>query len=113
MRKYIMVGSGIHLALAVCRRSRMPRFFIDTDDGVFKCCDEDGAIYGNVDEAKALALKCLPEMLIGRDFGGDQHVITAVVRDEIGEVITKATLHLAIEVRTKPRALDVAPFSRA
>lgn len=76
----------------------MPRFYIDTDDGASFCADVEGAIYSDLDQAKAEALAALPEMLHGRPHLTDCQKISATIRDESGTVLLTAQMRLAVEV---------------
>ena len=72
----------------------MHRYFIDTDDDDTFVEDELGFMLEDAKAARSYALAVLPEMAMDRSQENDQWTCLAVVRDEAGAVIYRATLTL-------------------
>jgi hypothetical protein len=60
----------------------MPRFYFDTSDGERCIADENGLILDDVEEAKAEAVKALPDMARDGLRGADYREFAVNVRDE-------------------------------
>ena len=78
------------------RRNQMPIFFIDTSDGDFFDRDERGRDYADVDSARDAAVDSLPDMARELLPDGDRRLFLAVVRDDNGRILVKATLTLEV-----------------
>ena len=78
----------------------MPRYFIDTNDDDRFVEDEEGHILADAEAAREMAQASLPDMAREKLPDGDGRTFSAVVRDEAGTVIYKATLKLTGEWST-------------
>ena len=78
----------------------MARFFIDTSDGDAFVRDEQGALYLDIEDAKAAAVAVLPDMARDKLPDGDNRRFLSVVRNEEGRTLIHASLSL--EVSTFP-----------
>ena len=72
----------------------MPRFFIDTDDDDFLHIDRDGIDLDSDDAARVYAQAALPDMARDKMPDGERRTFVVTVRNEVGEVIYRATLTL-------------------
>ena len=70
----------------------MHRYFIDTDDDDMFVEDESGFMLESDDAARKYALAALPDMVLDHPPGDDQRTCLAIVRNEAGMVIYRATL---------------------
>ncbi|KAB1068177.1 DUF6894 family protein [Methylobacterium planeticum] len=75
----------------------MPRFYIDTDDGVFPVRDDVGHEFASVEAARNMAQRALPDMARQKLPDGERRTFTASIRDENGTVLYVATLSLVGE----------------
>lgn len=75
----------------------MPRYFFDTDDGDFRCVDDEGAELPDMEAARLAALDELPDMARHKLPDGDRRTFSVRVRDEAGIAIYVATLDLVGE----------------
>ena len=82
----------------------MPRYYFDTDDDDMLVIDDDGAELPDDDAAWRCAQNTLPDMARDKMPDGDGRTFTVAVRDEMGDVIYRATLSLKGEwvKRTAP-----------
>lgn len=86
----------------------MPRYFIDTSNGVVSLADEVGADYVTEDQARTEALQAVSDM--ARDYvhqGGDRDM-TASVRDRAGTVIYAVKLSL-LDVTDRDQRAQAEP----
>ncbi|GJE29110.1 DUF6894 family protein [Methylobacterium organophilum] len=72
----------------------MPRYFVDTSDDDLFVEDEEGQELAGVNDARRLALSVLPDMAREKMPNGDRRSFLAIVRDEGGRVVYRATLTL-------------------
>jgi len=72
----------------------MPRYFIDTDDGVMEARDEEGQDLASPHAARNAALKALPDMARDEIPNGEERTFTVTIRREGGREIYQATLTL-------------------
>ena len=74
----------------------MPRYFIDTSDQSTFCRDGEGRDYDSLEEAKAMAVKTLPDMARDELPDGDARTFLAIVRDANGRAVLQAGLSLHV-----------------
>ena len=72
----------------------MPLYFVDTDDGDQYMADEDGYDLPGPEAARQIALDAMADMARDKIFDGDQLAIVAVVKDDVGTVLYRATLSM-------------------
>ena len=82
----------------------MPRYYIDTDDGILSIHDEEEREFANIVAARDLAQRALREMAERRVPDGERRVFTSSIRDGTGTVLYVATLTLAAEWKDPRRA---------
>jgi hypothetical protein len=76
----------------------MPRFYFDTYDGDRFVPDEEGCDLAGIEEAKAEAVKALPDMARdGLPHGEDYREFAVDVLDEGGDTVLRARLTLVVE----------------
>ena len=76
----------------------MPRFFFDTHDGDRFIPDNEGVELDGIEEAKAEAVKALPDMahdVLPHTSGGCDLVVT--VRDQTDDVVWRVRLSVVVE----------------
>jgi hypothetical protein len=76
---------------------RVPRIYFDTNDGDRIIPDEEGYDLAGIEEAKAEAVKALPDMARDGVPGGDYREFVVDVRDAAGHRVLRARLTLVIE----------------
>jgi hypothetical protein len=72
----------------------MPRFYFDFTNGQKDMRDDTGTSFQGVNEARAAAIKLLPDVAHEELPDGDQHVFSVRLRDESGRYLFHATLSL-------------------
>jgi hypothetical protein len=76
----------------------MPRFYFDTNDSDRFVPDNEGCDLAGIEEAKAEAIKALPDMARdGLPHGDDYREFVVDVRDEDGHTVLRARLSLVVE----------------
>lgn len=80
----------------------MPRFFIDTDDGVTPVRDPTGQELASAQDARDLAHRALSDMARQTLPDGECLTFTAEIRDETGTILYVATMSLHGEWNVPP-----------
>jgi hypothetical protein len=75
----------------------MPRFYFYTNDGDRFVPDEEGCDLAGIEEAKAEAIKALPDMARDGLPHGDYREFVVDVLDEGGDTVLRARLTLVVE----------------
>ena len=83
----------------------MPRFYIDTDDGDRRFCDDIGRELEDAEAARMAALDALRSMAGEKLPDGDRRAFIATVRDDQGAKLVRAKLLL-----TRRRKLEHQPL---
>lgn len=86
------------------RGPAMPRYYIDTDDGILSIRDVEEREFANIVAARDLAQRALREMAERRVPDGERRVFTSSIRDGNGTILYVATLILAAEWKIAPHA---------
>ncbi len=90
-----------HSKTETCSRdevgAHMPRYFFDICNNEKQVRDDSGTLLSDVHEARRAAIGILPNIARDELPDGDQHILSAIVRDEAGNIILRATLTLAAE----------------
>lgn len=76
---------------------RVPRYYIDTDDGDFRDHDDTGHELADAEAARRAAIKALPDMARDKLPAGDRCTFSACVRDTANKVLYSVELNLAGE----------------
>jgi hypothetical protein len=75
----------------------MPRFYFDTNDSDRFVPDNEGCDLAGIEEAKAEAVKALPDMARDGLPDEDYREFVVDVRDEGGHTVVRARLTLVVE----------------
>ena len=75
----------------------MPRYYFDIRDGDYVQKDNEGTVLGGLAEAKAQAVRTLPDIARDEVPDGDQREFVIEVKDENGRPLLTARLVLAVE----------------
>jgi hypothetical protein len=84
----------------------MPRFYFDFTNGLRDTRDDIGTTFESLKEARAAAIKLLPDIAQEELPDGYQHVFAVRIRDEGGQYIFHATLSLIAHDLTPPPLTD-------
>jgi hypothetical protein len=80
----------------------MPRFYFDFTNGQKDTRDDTGTFFPGLKEARAAAIKLLPDVAQEELPDGDQHVFSVRLRDENGRYVFHATLSLIAQDLPQP-----------
>ena len=76
----------------------MPRYYFDIRDGEYVQKDNEGTVLNGVAEAKAQAVRTLPDLARDEMPSGPQREFVIEVRDENGRPVLAARLTLILEM---------------
>ena len=97
--------------MGVSERSRVPRYYIDSDDGNLHDIDDTGFDLPGPAEAREMAITALPDLARDKLPDGDRCTVTVRVRDERDTVLYSAALTLVGEWHAVPPT-DDQPIAR-